>query len=136
MMIDNTLIARGPADTAYLMRPANPPILYTISDAGQLLHEVRVTAFTAHHLQPNQMNAMGQSRLLVEYNHTSFNMNTHVGHSTTKYAVINVLTGKVEADFLPAQGFGMAECAFGDDFESLGKTHSGQLEINVFSLGH
>ncbi len=136
MMIDNTLIARGPADTAYLMRPANPPILYTISDAGQLLHEVRVTAFTASHLQPNQMNAMGQSRLLVQYFHSSYNMNTHVNHSTTKYAVINVLTGKVIADFLSTKGFGMAECAYGDNLESLGETRSGQVEINVFSLGH
>ncbi len=136
MMINNTLVARGPADTAYLMRPANPPVLYTISDAGQLLHRVKVTAFAASHLQPNQMNAMGQSRLLVEYNHYSYNMKTHVNHSTTKYAVINVLTGKVTANILPTKGFGMAECAFGDNYESLSETHSGQVEINVFSLGH
>lgn len=136
MVINNTLVSRGPNDTVYLLRPSAAPILYTISDAGQLLQQVKITALTAHHLMPIYMKALGQSRIFIEYSHFWYDIKKHAQHTLIKFAVNHVLTGKIEKIILPIPNADMMGCAFGNNFESTGTTHSGQMEVNVYSLGN
>lgn len=125
-----SLTVAGPEDTAYLLRPSNPPILYTLSSDGQVIAETRLHVPPTGHMHPANMSLAGRSDLLINFYGEVIGKKGYP-ESVTIFELVDPATGKVIADYrLPKNSGVIPVCAAGtNNFLFLGSTKNRKLEI-------
>ena len=130
MEMVGTLFAHGPDDTAYLLRPRWPAVLYTISDNGRVLRRATLRGTGVNHLHPNLIGAAGASLVFVNYIGVSTTLR-HTIKSVNRLVIFNSVSGKAIESYDPptAGGYFLACAANARNFTYLGSSKHGNLEI-------
>lgn len=123
-----TLVAPGPGDTAYLLRPGNPPTLYALSSDGSVLHNARIRAYPAKAVRPLQMGVAGRSRVLIVFFRTSVDKQGYAVPTTT-LSIVDPANGRVAAAYLAPKGLVTGCATSPTDFEFLKWTKDRKLEV-------
>jgi hypothetical protein len=118
----------GPRDTVYLLRPTDPPTLYTISAYGQTIHEARIAAFKGY--DTHVMRSAGDSDVMIGFSREVADKKYGVREMDT-YAIIDPATGDVVAAYdRPKRGGLLPLCATGPrEFEFIGTGEDGNLAV-------
>ena len=130
----STLMAPGPDDTAYLLRPRASLWLYTLSSDGRVLREVKVDTSQFPSMQLVSLNSMGNSQLFLQF----LGMKTdarHDMHLVNIFAVVDVATGNIlQAYRMPSGRGAMFACASDPHhIEYLSANRKGKLEVSIYS---
>lgn len=128
-----SLMVAGPEDTIYLLRAASPPLLYTLSSDGEVVHQARID-WPSRPAVVTQMSAAGRADLMIDF-YTSTIDREGNAHSTQTYALVDPASGEVLAAYrLPARTYPFFAGATGpQDLEFIGSTADGKLAVIKYS---